>query len=47
MDRQDGRIGDIVGYIRPPYENTSRLMSLENKVSERQKDIQVIKESPV
>ena len=47
MDRQDGRIGEIVGYVRQPYENTSRLMSLELKVDEIQKDIQAIKAGPV
>lgn len=47
MDRQDGRIGEIVGYVRQPYENTSRLMSLELKVDEIQKDVQDIKAGPV
>ena len=47
IDRLDGRIGEIVGYVRQPYENTSRLMSLETKVDEIQKDIQEIKAGPV
>ena len=47
MDRQDGRIGEIVGYVRQPYENTTRLMSVEQKVDSIQKDILQIKAGPV